>query len=171
MASGDTREALAEARLAIDAEPAALTDAKLATDLRTIALGGEDIDTALTLLEKMGAPGSDAIYDLAYGYAASRATAPAKKALLLESVTKDASPALAVTLELRNAQSCDKKKALFDRAASVGDVRTLAVLHEYESKVGCGGRFFRKKDCWPCMRKEDALGTTMAAIAARAPQK
>jgi serine/threonine protein kinase len=170
MASGDTGGALAEARLAINVEPAALTDAKLATDLRTIALGGQDVDAALTLLERMGAVGSDAIYDLAYGYSAGPATAPAKKALLLESVTKDASPALAVTLELRNAQGCERKKALFDRAASVGDVRTLAVLHEYESKVGCG-RFFKKKDCWPCMRKEDALGTTMAAIAARANQK
>jgi hypothetical protein len=70
-----------------------------------------------------------------------------------------------VTLELRNATSCDRKKALFERARSVGDLRTLAVLREYESKVGCG-RFFRRKN-WACMHQDDSLATTMAAIRAR----
>ena len=165
LVSGDMKAALSEATQWLRDDPTALNDGELAVDLRTIALGHEDPEAAESMLETMGSVGVDALYDLAYGYAAGPSMARARKALATPAIAARASPSLAVTLELRAARTCDKKKALLERARELGDVRTLALLREFQATTGCG--FMGMKDCWSCMRRGDALATTSAAIRAR----
>jgi hypothetical protein len=166
MANGDVKTALAEASEWLKADPAAAAmDAKLAIDLRTIALGHNDPDTAEALLETMGSVGVDALYDLVYGYPPSPSTVKAKKALSVPAIASRASPTLAVTMELRAAGTCDKKKALFDRARDFGDIRTLASLREYQPNTGCG--FLQAKDCWSCMHRDGSLAALVAALKQR----
>ena len=165
MVKGDLKAALGEAGQWLKADPSATDDGKLATDLRTIALAGEDADAAIALLEAMGSVGVDALYDLAYGYAPGPVTPKARKALALPGVVSRASPSLTVALDFRAARTCEKKKALLDRARQHGDIRTLALLREYQTTTGCG--FMNRKDCWSCLHKDDALASTIAAISER----
>jgi hypothetical protein len=165
MAGGDTKGALAEAGEWLATDPTASRDARLADDLHTIALGQESPDSAVALLARMDAVGVDALYDVAYDTGSGAASSAARKALASAAVASRASPSLAVTLEIREGRSCDKKKAAFDRARQVGDARTLAVLRDYQSTAGCG--FLRLKDCWRCMHRDDSLNSTIRAIQQR----
>jgi hypothetical protein len=167
MAGGDISGALSEATLWLESDPGAAESLALATDLRTIALGSTNPDAATTLLQTMGSVGVDALYDLAYGYAANPATSRARKQLAVPAIIARASPPLAVTLALREARTCDKKKALLQRARELGDVRTLAVLREYQPTRGCG--FLGRKDCWGCLHRDESLASTIAAITDRVP--
>ena len=67
------------------------------------------------------------------------------------------------------AGSCDRKHALLQRAADVGNSRTLAILKAYTPTRGCG--FLSARDCWPCMHKDGSLAKTIAAIDERTPKK
>jgi hypothetical protein len=113
----------------------------------------------------MNAVGIDALYDVAYGSTQGPASLRARKALVAPGVAAHASPSLADTLELRAARACEKKKAIFARAAELGEGRTLAVLREYEVTSRCG--FLHARDCWGCMHRDDSLAETTAAIEAR----
>jgi len=167
LAKGDTRAALNEAGQWLALDPAAAGDAQLRDALKTAA-SGEDESAAFTLLEsgKMGAQGADLLYDFAYGTGASRdVTAHAKKSLKEPEVIKHESPALQITLELRNAKDCGAKKELLTQAAVLGDSRTLALLEGYSKKGGCG--LFGMSDCYACMRKDDALDNAMNQLRKR----
>jgi serine/threonine protein kinase len=160
MAKGDTKVALAEAGAWLGADPAAQRDTHLQSAVRTAASTphGEDADAAFDLLEsgKMGPPGADILYDMAYGPGASGAASTrAKRALARVEVQSHAGASLQVTLDLRNAKECGDKKALLEQASKVGDARTLAVLETYKSKGGCG--FLGTRDCYACMHKDGSL--------------
>jgi hypothetical protein len=130
-------------------------------------------DAAFELMEhKLGSPGVDALYDLAYGApsqstANASLTARAKKSLQDDAVKSRMSPALAVTLNIKTTQNvCDAKTKYFAQAASIGDARTDAVLTPYLKKGGCGRR--GRVDCHPCLRTgDDSIEKTVAAIRAR----
>jgi serine/threonine-protein kinase len=166
LATKDVKSAMKEAGLLVKTDPAAVTDIKLQEDVRNAAVGKDASDEAFELLEsQMGSVGADLLYDIAHAQWASeypRASARAQKALNKADVRGKASPALLVTLEIRAAQSCDGKKARFERARDVGDWRTSAVLKTYVPTKGCG--FLSARDCWPCMHKDGSLAKTIAAI-------
>jgi serine/threonine-protein kinase len=151
----------AQAASAPDLEPSpiALEDAKAK------ARSGDEASFAA--LERMGAPGMDALYELAYGPGApGAAAARARKSLAKPELRANMSPALAVTMDIRNAPSCEAKKKHFAEAKISGDERTLAALQPYFATKGCG--FANARDCWPCMRSgDDSLAKTAAAIKER----
>ena len=165
VATQNMKDAMAEAKLCLEADPSTATD--LQVDIRNAALSSSTQEAAFDLLEnKMGPVGPDTLYNIGYkitGYPS--ASDHARRALAKSDVREKASPALAVTLELRGANSCSSKKALFDDASKVGDGETLAVLRTYTPTRGCG--FLGTRDCWPCMHKDGSLAGVIHDIEAR----
>jgi serine/threonine-protein kinase len=164
---GNMKGALAETRAWLTADPAAGRDAKLEEAVKAAALGGVDAEDAFDLLQNhMGTVGAETLYDLAYPSSNAPGSPRARALLATPAVRRNASPALAVTLDLRAAQSCEAKRALLPRAREVGDARTLAVVSTYRGTSGCG--FLGRRDCLPCMRRAGGLTETIATLEARA---
>ena len=169
MQTSSTKEAMDEAGKWLDLDDKAQNDVKLGADIKAAALSGMDgTDGAFGILEtKMGSRGPDALYDLAYGTGVGVNTQlRARKSLAKPEVQKLSSATVEVTLAIRKADSCEQKKAHFEKAREVGDQRTLVVLMSYTPKSGCG--FVGTRDCWPCMRKEGSLLKTITAVQAKA---
>ena len=163
------KDAMREAQLWLEKDPAAATDVQLGTDVRNAAIEAETADDAFALLEtSMGAIGADHLYDAGYGSFARqypKAAERARRSLGKPDVRANASPNLSVTLALKGAATCDAKKALLTSAGEVGDVRTLAVLKPLSATSGCG--FLSARDCWPCLHKDGSLARAITAIEAR----
>ncbi len=150
-------------------------DRALRLHVRNAALtGGKDAeDKAFTLLEShMGSEGPDVLYDIAYlvkDYPKGQARA---RALLKKAdVRGRSSDELKLALEIRSAAEkspCDIRKML-DRAAEIGDFRAGAILKGYQFSSGCG--FLGRRDCWPCLHGDGALGKAIKAIDDRAKEK
>ncbi len=169
LGAGDLGPALREGRSWLAGDRAAGRDAKFEEAVRSAALGTVAPDDAFALLEtSMGTVGADILYDIAYGSGHAAASERARAALARPAVRGNASPALAVTLDLRAARSCDGKLGLLPRARAVGDERTSAVLKGYRATSGCG--FIGKRDCWPCMHRDGSLNETLDALEARGPK-
>jgi serine/threonine-protein kinase len=163
---GDRATSLKEAAAWADANPAAAeADFEVAKAVRTAALDPATEKTAFELLEtKLGSAGADALYDLAYGPAASQ---HAKRSLADPAVRKHMSKALAITMSIRDsaANPCDAKK-YFAEAAKVGDQRTLDAITPWLKKTGCGRR--GRHDCHACLRTgDDSVEKTADAIRSR----
>ena len=167
-AEHDAKNTVTEAALWLSADPAAASDHHLADDLRTVALGKDDPETALGLIEtRLGSAGADVLYDLAYG-SGKPPTAIAMRAqqvLQTAEVRAHASAGIIVSLDLRNATTCEARRALLPRAREAGDARTLAILSAYTPTTGCG--FLHGRDCWPCLHRDGSLAGTISAISAR----
>jgi serine/threonine protein kinase len=174
MATKDTKNAMKEAGLLIKTDPSALEDNKVLEDIRNTAVAGkEPQEDAFALLEYgMGSRGIDILYEVAHAQWASEypaASTRAQRTLNKPDIRARASPALAVTLDIRSANTCEGKKAYFTRARDVGDFRTAAVLRTYVPTRGCG--FLGGRDCWTCMHKDSSLKQTLQAIDDRAPKR
>ena len=163
---GDVGVALGDAGRWLAIDPAARDDAQLRNFVRDAVSLREHEDAAFALLEsgKMGPPGAEMLYDLAYG-PANGAQARARRAIANPEVASHASPALEIAIGLRVAKTCEARRDLLDRAAVEGDARVLAILDGYKSKGGCG--FLGMKDCNACLRKGDALQTATEKLRAR----
>ena len=167
LAKGDTTAAIADAEQWLAVDPNAGRDAQLQGALRDAIASGQHEEAAFGLLEsgKMGGPGADLLYDIAYG-SSGAGQARARKALARPEVTKHASVGLEVALELREAKSCKAKKELLDRAATQGDARALGLLDGWaSSKSGCG--FLGISDCYGCMRDDGSLTSALDKLRAR----
>jgi len=166
MGAGDVKGALLEAKAWLQGDVTTGRDPKFEEDVRSAAIGTSDPDDAFALLEtSMGAVGADILYDLGYGPARTSATERARAALADPNVRRNASPALAVTLDLRGAGSCDGKKKVLERARDAGDARTLTLLEGYKATSGCG--WTGRKDCWACMHRGGALAAAIEGLQAR----
>ena len=127
----------------------------------------ESADAAFAVMESgLGARGPDLLYDLSTTKGlAPRALARVKQALVKPEVKARMSPALLLLVDFRAATGCEAKKALLARAKEQGDGRILSSLRTLQVAKGCG--FLGLSDCWSCMRKDNALGATIAAIEER----
>jgi serine/threonine-protein kinase len=166
--------AMAEAALVVADDPQASSDLKLLEDIRLVALVDRDgSDAAFTLLEtKLGPAGPDILYDV--GYLASGQNYPsaakrARQSLEKPEVLAVASDALRLALSWRNAKTCEARHALLDEAKDQADARALPLLRPYQATMGCG--FLRRRDCFPCMHRDHALGDAITAIEARGSAK
>ena len=148
----------------LDTDPAAKGDDVLIGATKRAAAGKDAPDAAITILEKSGPKGVDALYDLAYASSSPAPAARAQKSLAKKEVREAASPAVQVLIELRAAKSCDQKHAAIVHAEAAGDERALPMLNGLTSKSGCGFAGF--KDCWPCLR-DGSLTKAINAIRAR----
>jgi hypothetical protein len=124
----------------------------------------ESSDAAFALMESgLGAKGPDLLYDLSTTKGLSpRTTARVKQTLAKADVKARMSPALSIAIDLKNASGCEAKRALLPRAKELGDTRVLGSLRSLAVPRGCG--FLGLGDCWSCMRRDNALGATVAAI-------
>lgn len=118
---------------ALATDPALRDNGEVATLLWQAVQKRESRQKAFSLLEgSMGPKGADIAYDLV---TTKNMQAPVKRQAeeLLDkpSVRTAASPGLKVALALREAQSCEARKALLDRARTLGDTRSAAVLETW----------------------------------------
>jgi serine/threonine protein kinase len=160
-------ETVAAVRKALALDPKLNTHKRVATLLWDCAQRAPSMAAAFELLRgPMGSKGADIIYDLATERKV-RSTVKAQAAEFLKSdqFRHQASPALAVAVDLRYARSCAAAHALLRQAEQVGDERALTYLRRYEATRGCGRR--RSHDCYPCMRQDARLRTAIAAIEKR----
>jgi hypothetical protein len=96
-------------------------------------------------------------------------TALASELVYSEEVKKKASPALAVVLELRQEENCEKVIELLPRAREHADRRAIGQLKKLQLRRGCGDD--ELDDCYPCLRTLDfeqgAVGVKTVLTAAR----
>jgi serine/threonine-protein kinase len=167
-AEGRGPEALRAIRALADADPKAAEDPEVMKVVQAAVVSQQQatVDEAFTLLEgPLGASGFDVLVGLSKkGPTATRKRAA--KSIADPSVRAHASPAASILLDMNAAKGCEKKKALLGRAKESGDARMLATLKRMKRRGGCG--FFRRSDCYGCMRKDDDLDEAYAAVVARA---
>ena len=126
----------------------------------------DTIDPTLQLLETgFGAVGVDVLYALLVRPGPARVKARVKASLSKPTVRAAGSPAAQIALDLRSTDSCDEKKALLPRAAQLGDARLVPHLKSLQSTHNCGP--LGLLDCFACLRGNDTLQTTIAALAAK----
>ncbi len=162
--------AMREAGLWLAADVHAADDRKLEEDVRNAALMHDAQDDAFTLLEsKMGMPGIDLLYDIAFGSSGKlypQAATRARHSLDVQDIRGRASPALAVLLAFKDARTCEAKHDLLDDARTKGDARLIPILQQYQPARGCG--FLGRGDCYPCMHRDRLLQDALQAIGERA---
>jgi hypothetical protein len=148
-------------------------DTKLASEpvaSEVLAAGARRTDTSnasFALLEgPMGAAGAAVLYDLSVDYKIPATTrVRAEKLVRAPEFFKVASPSVQVAAALRYAKSCAIRHELLTKVSELGDRRALAYLKIMKNRNGCGRR--GKDDCFPCMRKDDALARAIAAVEKR----
>jgi hypothetical protein len=131
-----------------------------------------DAETARDALAAMAtgeaASGPDLLYEVWTGTAVRNdATELARALVYSKDVRPKASPALAVALELRVAETCEQFKAVLPKALKDGDRRTLHLLTKLNGKKGCGPK--KADDCYACLREGDELTATINAVKSRRP--
>lgn len=131
-------------------------------------------DDDATALEAVGAmaqlqspDGPDLLYEVWTGTSERTDTTELARSILYSSdVRSKASPALAVALELRAAESCEQYRAILPRALAHGDRRALQPLTKLSPRRGCGPK--KNEDCWSCLRRDgDELSATISAVKSR----
>jgi hypothetical protein len=139
-------------------------------DLRQAAKSPATGQRALRLFVSLGNSGADLLFDAHedLGRTSPELAAEAKRLLAREDVRANASPALLVALELREAKGCQAYKELLPRAAEHADRRSVPILERLNKRSGCG--FFRRRDCYACLRRGDELGVALANAEKRTAQ-
>ena len=154
----------------VERNPALGKDPALQTELLRLA---DDPRTALDALSAMvaldGATGADLLYEVWTRTAVrSDATDLARALLYSRDVRPKASPALAVALELRSAETCEENKNILPKALQDGDRRSAHLLQKLSAKHGCGAK--KREDCYACLRDQrDELSATINAVKSRRP--
>lgn len=123
-----------------------------------------------------GTLGPDLLYEVASGTKTKNDTTQLAEDLLATKDLRDkASPALAVTLDLRRAEKCEEFKDLLTRAHDTADRRAMPTLAKLASKRGCGDN--KQADCYECLRPLEKdkqaidLGKAIKAVAKRPAPK
>jgi hypothetical protein len=153
------------ARLASD--PGLAKDPKVIADLRRMA---QEPDTSRDALAAMAAlPGpisADLLYDAWTSTSEHSTTTELAQALLMgRDVRPKASPALAIALDLRQAETCEANAKILERAVDVGDKRAFAPITRLLRRNGCGPT--KHDDCYVCLREGDLLKRALTAVKMR----
>jgi serine/threonine protein kinase len=118
------------------------------------------------MVSHMAGAGPDLLYELMLSDA--KVSRQAQALLTSPAVREKTSPALAVAYDLRVTSSCAAKVPLLERAAQLGDERSVAILLPLAtgSKKGCGKR--RRDPCAPpCAEEAKRFQDAIAKIASR----
>lgn len=116
--------------------------------------------------EELGATGADLLFHVwAKTSLKTKATTLAKKLLESGDVRDQYSPALAIAMSLRDAESCEDTLKLLPEVERVGDERTLTKLRAMHKKRGCGEH--ERSDCYPCLREGKLLQNATVAAGMR----
>jgi hypothetical protein len=170
LAHGKAEKALASARTLADrlaADPGVAKDPAALTELQVLARSPETGRVALAAMARLPGPlSADLLYEMWTGTAEkSESTELARTLLLGPDVRPKASPALAVALELRQAESCEDYQKLIPKATELGDKRSLAPLAKLLRRTGCGPA--KRDDCYTCLREGDGLKNAVIAVKKR----
>ena len=162
---------VAQLRQKLARDPGLFKDAATLAELRRAA---EDPLTAPDALGAMAeAPGplsADLLYEMWTGTVVRNgATELARSLVFSKEVRAKASPELAVTLDLRIAETCEQNRALLPRVVDKGDRRSLALLAKLSRRFGCGAN--KRLDCYPCLRDDKAVDDAMTAVKKRREPK
>ena len=151
----------------VEHDPGLIKDPEVLAQLR------KNIDDPGTAREALAAianvPGpisADMIYEVWTATAARSAATDLARALIYsKEVRAKASKALAIALDLRDADTCEKSRDLLERASSDGDRRSFHLLNKLTRKYGCGPN--KRQDCYACLRDGKDLEATLKIVKAR----
>jgi hypothetical protein len=144
-------------------------DAKLASDpeiVKALREHAVDIETQREALAAMAELPDERSADLLYEVwtrtpRRTPATELAESLLRSKDVRPKASKPVALAIELRDVEACEKVSPLLERAMNDADRRSLAPLMRFLSKRGCGPN--RAADCFPCLGKRDTVRDAIKA--------
>ncbi|HTQ04934.1 MAG TPA: hypothetical protein VMI54_13805 [Polyangiaceae bacterium] len=173
LAAGKVAEELASVsklRARLGSDPGLAKDPKVIADLRRMAQEPETSRDALGAMAALPGPiSADLLYDAWTSTAEHSSTTELAQALLMgRDVRPKASPALAVALDLREAESCEDNQKILPRAIDVGDKRAFAPLTRLLRRNGCGPT--KRDDCYLCLRGnggDDQLKKALTAVKMR----
>jgi serine/threonine-protein kinase len=164
--AGRYSDMLRTVRTLASTDKGAIDDALLDA-VAVAAQRAETSDEAFALLEgPLGARGVDTLLELSNTKTASPAIRKrATTTLGRPDVRANASPATGVFLDLKASKTCTDRHELLERVGESGDARVLPTLKALKNPRGCG--FMGMRDCWPCLRKDDALEAAIKAVEGR----
>ncbi len=151
----------------IDHDPGLIKDAETLGALRRYTDDPETSRDALAAIAEVPGPISpDLLYDV-WTSTATRTTATdlARSLIYSKEVRAKASPALAIALDLRDAETCEKSRDLLPRAVNDGDKRSFHLLNKLTRKYGCGPN--KRQDCYACLRDGKDLDNALKSTKAR----
>jgi hypothetical protein len=151
----------------VDHDPGLIKDPEVLAQLRRASDDPETAREALAAMAKVPGPiSADLIYEV-WTATASRNTATdlARSLIYSKEVRAKASKALAVALDLRDAETCEKNRDLLGRANSDGDRRSFHLLNKLTRKYGCGPN--KRQDCYACLRDGKDLEAALKVVKTR----
>lgn len=155
-------------RQKIAANPALGKDSAIDAELLQLAADPLTAPDALHAMSELEGPtGADLLYEVWTRTTDRTDTTDLAHALLYsKDVKPKASPALAVALALRSAETCEDNRALLPKALTDGDRRSQHLLLKLSAKHGCGPK--KADDCYACLRdRKDELSATINAVKSR----
>jgi hypothetical protein len=126
----------------LDIDPRTAEDGAVRADIVELTMrvmlltGDEPVRIFELITQKMDTAGIDILYELVTTRGGSRAAARAEELLRDEKIRARGTPALRIAYDLRVTTGCDEKKALFARAKTDGDGRTLGQLYLLNRRCG-----------------------------------
>jgi hypothetical protein len=162
------RDAALALRRKLEDSPALAADKAVQLELLKWASDEETAREALGAMASLSAPiGADLLYEVWAGTSARTDATELAHALVYSSdVRPKATPALAVALELRQAETCEQFQRALPKALKDGDRRSLTPLMKLGNKRGCGPK--KSQDCYACLRSQpDELTATINAVKSR----
>jgi hypothetical protein len=168
--AAEKRLALVHLRSTID-KLGGMPNAEVIKRIVQFARDGETAREVFGLLATLPGPLGP---DLLYEFSSDKKTQPglvkyAEQLLVNKQVRPKASPALSVLLDLRDATTCEQRKAILEKATEVGDRRMLMAAAGLAKKTGCGEH--QRDDCNPCLREKNSklLHDALVKIQKRKP--
>ncbi len=151
----------------VEHDPGLIKDPEVLAQLRRNSDDPETARDALAAMANVPGPiSADLIYEV-WTATASRSAASdlAHSLIYSKEVRAKASKALAVALDLRDAETCEKNRDLLGRVTSDGDRRSFHLLNKLTRKYGCGPN--KRQDCYACLRDDKDLDAALKVVKTR----
>jgi hypothetical protein len=162
------RDATQALRKKLAENPSLASDKATQTELFKLTGDAETARDALAAMAAIdGSNGADMLYEVWTGTSGKTETTELARALVYSpDIRPKATPALAIALELRQAETCEQFQKALPKALTDGDRRSLTPLMKLGSKRGCGPK--KSQDCFACLRgAADEITATINAVKSR----
>ncbi len=163
----DKRRNITELGRKIHLVPKLVDDPATLKSIRQYANDPEVVPELVLMLSDLPGPtGPDLMYKLGPASFPKTSASPLlEQALYAKDVRAKSSAALAVLLDLRREEDCEKAAKLLLKAKTDGDKRLLPQLARLQNKFGCGPK--KQDDCWACLRKGDLIKDAIKEVSKR----